>query len=392
MTVLRLRSRRAITLADRLLRARFVASPARSSPRSRAPGDSCSATRRTTAWTHDVPLVIAGGERAITWRCSTSQRTKRGWSGRHRHQRATARRSWPRWRSRRCTRRSAIRRLFVATMQAVSGAGYPGVPSLDILGNVIPYISDEEPKIETRDAEDARHARRRRASSRADIAISAHANRVPVEHGHTVCMSIELRATRASAGRGARGAARVARRTSRARAAERAGARARRRATSPIARSRAATSTPGSGMTVDRRARARRIRCSTCSSWRWGTTRSAAPPARSVLNAELLVATGRLGRRVIVVKFGGTSVGDAEAIARTADDRARHGATAQPIVVVSALGGTTNALLAIAEQAAEGPAHRRAARGRGAARPAPARRRRRCSATAPERGRDLRPS
>ena len=34
------------------------------------------------------------------------------------------------------------------TMQAVSGAGYPGVPSLDILGNVIPYIKDEEPKIE----------------------------------------------------------------------------------------------------------------------------------------------------------------------------------------------------------------------------------------------------
>ena len=41
-------------------------------------------------------------------------------------------------------------------MQAVSGAGYPGVPSLDILGNVIPYIADEEPKLETRDAEAAR--------------------------------------------------------------------------------------------------------------------------------------------------------------------------------------------------------------------------------------------
>ena len=42
-----------------------------------------------------------------------------------------------------------IKRLFIATMQAVSGAGYPGVPSLDILGNVIPYIKDEEAKIET---------------------------------------------------------------------------------------------------------------------------------------------------------------------------------------------------------------------------------------------------
>src|SRR5215207_7253217 len=41
-----------------------------------------------------------------------------------------------------------IDRLFLMTMQAVSGAGYPGVPSLDILGNVIPYIADEEPKLE----------------------------------------------------------------------------------------------------------------------------------------------------------------------------------------------------------------------------------------------------
>ena len=41
-----------------------------------------------------------------------------------------------------------LKTVFCATMQAVSGAGYPGVPSLDILGNVIPYIGDEEPKIE----------------------------------------------------------------------------------------------------------------------------------------------------------------------------------------------------------------------------------------------------
>ena len=44
--------------------------------------------------------------------------------------------------------RYGVRKVFVSTMQAVSGAGYPGVPSLDILGNVIPYIGDEEPKIE----------------------------------------------------------------------------------------------------------------------------------------------------------------------------------------------------------------------------------------------------
>jgi aspartate-semialdehyde dehydrogenase len=84
-----------------------------------------------------------------------------------------------------------ITKLVVATMQAISGAGYPGVASLDILGNVIPYIGDEEPKIEgevrkflgTSDGASVRSA---------DFAVSAHANRVPVEHGHTVVMSIGL--------------------------------------------------------------------------------------------------------------------------------------------------------------------------------------------------------
>ncbi|HET7189907.1 MAG TPA: aspartate-semialdehyde dehydrogenase [Gemmatimonadaceae bacterium] len=84
-----------------------------------------------------------------------------------------------------------ISRLFVATMQAVSGAGYPGVPSLDILGNVIPYISGEEHKIETEICK----MLGRRTDTRieaADIRISAHANRVPVENGHTVCLSVDF--------------------------------------------------------------------------------------------------------------------------------------------------------------------------------------------------------
>jgi aspartate-semialdehyde dehydrogenase len=84
-----------------------------------------------------------------------------------------------------------ITKLMVVTMQAISGAGYPGVPALDILGNVIPYISDEEPKIEA----EVRKFLGRRAGDiieSATFPVSAHANRVPVEHGHTVCMSIEL--------------------------------------------------------------------------------------------------------------------------------------------------------------------------------------------------------
>jgi aspartate-semialdehyde dehydrogenase len=84
-----------------------------------------------------------------------------------------------------------IKRLFIATMQAVSGAGYPGVPSLDILGNVIPFIKDEEGKIET----EIRKMLGRRAETHIELApmvISAHANRVPVEHGHTVCLSVDF--------------------------------------------------------------------------------------------------------------------------------------------------------------------------------------------------------
>ena len=87
--------------------------------------------------------------------------------------------------------RFGVRQVFVTTMQAVSGAGYPGVPTLDILGNVIPLIRDEEEKIET----ETRKILGRIEGGRiveAEIRISAQANRVAVEHGHTVCMSIGL--------------------------------------------------------------------------------------------------------------------------------------------------------------------------------------------------------
>ena len=85
--------------------------------------------------------------------------------------------------------RFGIRQLFVATMQAVSGAGYPGVPSLDILGNVIPYIKDEEDKVET-EALKMLGRFENGAVQNAPIVMSAHTNRVPVEHGHTICLSV----------------------------------------------------------------------------------------------------------------------------------------------------------------------------------------------------------
>ncbi|HEY2375139.1 MAG TPA: aspartate-semialdehyde dehydrogenase [Gemmatimonadaceae bacterium] len=93
--------------------------------------------------------------------------------------------------------RFGISEVFVSTMQAVSGAGYPGVPSLDILGNVIPFINDEEDKLES----EVRKFLGTAASDEIDLApmtVSAHCNRVPVETGHTVCVSVRLR-ERASA-------------------------------------------------------------------------------------------------------------------------------------------------------------------------------------------------
>ena len=135
--------------------------------------------------------------------------------------------------------RFGMRAVFVATMQAVSGAGYPGVPSLDILGNVIPYIGDEEPKIE-REMQKMLGRLAGTAVEPAPFAVSAHANRVAVEHGHTVCLSMAFE-TRPTVDAGDRRDSRVARRSGGARAARPRPTCRCAIATNPIARSRAAT-------------------------------------------------------------------------------------------------------------------------------------------------------
>jgi len=84
-----------------------------------------------------------------------------------------------------------VRQVFVFTMQAVSGAGYPGVPSLDILGNVIPYIGEEDAKIE-RELPKILGRLGDGVIEAANVGVSAAANRVAVEHGHTVCLSVGL--------------------------------------------------------------------------------------------------------------------------------------------------------------------------------------------------------
>jgi aspartate-semialdehyde dehydrogenase len=88
--------------------------------------------------------------------------------------------------------RFGIDSLFVTTMQAISGAGYPGVPSLDILGNVVPFIKNEEEKMQE---EVGKLLGSLDGSSVSPLPakVSAHCNRVAVEDGHTECVSIKLR-------------------------------------------------------------------------------------------------------------------------------------------------------------------------------------------------------
>ncbi len=83
----------------------------------------------------------------------------------------------------------------VVTMQAVSGAGYPGVASLDILGNIVPYIGgEEEEKIQTEPLKILGQCNNGRVDF-SKIRISASVNRVPVLDGHLASVSVKLRKT-----------------------------------------------------------------------------------------------------------------------------------------------------------------------------------------------------
>jgi aspartate-semialdehyde dehydrogenase len=107
-----------------------------------------------------------------------------------------------------------LRRVQVTTLQAVSGAGYPGVAGLDMLDNVVPYISEEEEKIEHEtqkilgsfhNSTNVRAGRGGGASGESALAessggefvqltaqVSATCTRVPVREGHLACVSVEL--------------------------------------------------------------------------------------------------------------------------------------------------------------------------------------------------------
>ncbi|GJQ13760.1 hypothetical protein GpartN1_g5551.t1 [Galdieria partita] len=92
--------------------------------------------------------------------------------------------------------RFGIEALIVTTMQAISGAGYPGLPSMDIIDNVVPFIGGEEPKMESESLKIFGQLDTEKIIP-ASIKVSAMCNRVHVLDGHTECVSLKLK-TRAT--------------------------------------------------------------------------------------------------------------------------------------------------------------------------------------------------
>ncbi|MCA0453019.1 MAG: aspartate-semialdehyde dehydrogenase [Chloroflexi bacterium] len=90
-------------------------------------------------------------------------------------------------------RQFGITKIIVVSAQAISGAGYPGVASLDILDNMIPYVSGDEQKLETETLRMLGSYQNEQISWM-DAKLSASCNRVPVIDGHLVNVSVELRA------------------------------------------------------------------------------------------------------------------------------------------------------------------------------------------------------
>jgi len=84
-----------------------------------------------------------------------------------------------------------LERVAVTTLQAISGAGYPGVPSLDIIDNVMPYIGDEEEKLESEPRKILGGWRDGRFVD-APVTLSASCNRVATSDGHLECVSVGL--------------------------------------------------------------------------------------------------------------------------------------------------------------------------------------------------------
>ncbi len=85
-----------------------------------------------------------------------------------------------------------IKKVVITTMQAVSGAGHPGVSSFDIIDNIVPLIKGEEEKTENEPLKILGRIEGSGIKNCSGISISAHCNRVPVIDGHMACVSVEF--------------------------------------------------------------------------------------------------------------------------------------------------------------------------------------------------------
>src|SRR5215467_9887659 len=85
-----------------------------------------------------------------------------------------------------------VRKVMVTTLQAISGAGYPGIPSYDILDNAIPYINGEEEKVESETRKMLGTWQEGAGFTDAPMVVSAQCNRVATREGHLECVSVEL--------------------------------------------------------------------------------------------------------------------------------------------------------------------------------------------------------
>jgi len=143
-------------------------------------------------WTEDVPVLVAEVNHQHT-EIIPAQRKKRGWEKGFIVVKPN------------CSIQSyttplyalmkagyEIRRLIVSTLQAVSGAGYPGVASLDMIDNIVPYIGGEEEKSELEPLKILGSIEEGVFKNAVFPKISAHCNRVPVTDGHTACVSLEF--------------------------------------------------------------------------------------------------------------------------------------------------------------------------------------------------------
>jgi aspartate-semialdehyde dehydrogenase len=92
----------------------------------------------------------------------------------------------------------AVESIFVATLQGISGAGYPGPASIDMIDNVVPFIGGEEEKTEQEPLKILGTIADAKFVNDDSLKIAAHCNRVPVIDGHTACVSLKFKAEKPS--------------------------------------------------------------------------------------------------------------------------------------------------------------------------------------------------